>query len=883
MKNNLNKKILLIDDDVEILNLLSRYLAPESYTIFTASSGRAGLQTAQQNFPDLIILDIVMPKVDGFEVCKKLQENQNLSYCPVIFLSAFDDQKNRMKAFSLGAVDFLPKPILKEELLKKVRQHLSLSKKWQGLKKEGKSKEKLPLEESKKKRPVEEQSYKEKINSFHRFLSKELILKDKTEEKLHGVSFLNIYQEMEKLGIDSARIAQILAKFCRLKYVSSIEPNSVVLGLLPYSFCQRNLVIPISENDTSYFIISNPLDLSLLDSLEKVIGRGQNLNCKLSNPDTIKHFFEDVQTLDISYLSKKEEIGLDKDKISEDDEDTTPSKREIKLVTGQDSSFLHDEKLSAFVSMTNQILTSAINQRSSDIHIEPKENKAYVRFRVDGILRDAYFIQPETCKGLISRLKVLAHMNITETRRPQDGAIEAMLDKKKVKMRLATAGTPYGESMIIRIFNPNVSVISFSELGMNDWQTELMEKMIASTQGLILVVGPTGSGKTTTIYSLLNSIDTKTRSLVSIEDPVEYSIPYANQQEVNEKIGVTFENLLKSAVRQDPDMLFIGEIRDKYSARFAIEAASTGHLTFSTLHTVNATTAIFRLERFEISRSALAEAILVIIAQRLVRNLCPHCKEIREITKEDKNFLANFTQDISHNVGYPTGCSKCNLTGYLGRTGVYEILSFDSSLTDLVRKGVSLNEIRSLLAEQGAKFLYHHALEKIRQKTLSVKEAKLKVLSEVEADHIYIKNESSSSYEEEKLLTPLAGLDAERKKILVVEDDEDMINLISRFLTDKNYELSSAQDGIEALMKIGKINFDLILSDINMPNLNGIKLLEILKQKGINIPVIFITSRTSQADEIKGLSLGVADYIKKPISKEILIFRIERILKGSAP
>ena len=879
MNINQNKKILLIDDDVEILNLLSKYLSLKSYKIFTASSGRRGLEMAHNYLPDLIILDIKMPEMDGFEVSQKLKENEKLSYLPVIFLSSHDEEENRMKAFSVDGVDFLRKPVSKEEILKKVNKYLNEYQKWQKLNKEKRLKEKLSYKESKKQHLSESRTYKKKITSFYNFLIEKLKLKPEIEKKFSRVSFLNIFKELEKLDIDNEKTAQFLAEFNELEYLANIESASIILGLLPYSFCKTNLVIPVKENDSPAFIISNPLDLSLIDSLQKIIGWKEHLNLKVSNPDSIRRFFESVQNLEIYYPSLKEKNDPSKTEIHSE-KDGINNVRKINLISSQDVYFMSDDKLSAFVNLTNQILTAAINQRASDIHIEPKEDKAYVRFRVDGNMRDAFFIHPETCKGLISRLKVLAHMNITETRRPQDGAIEALLDKEKIKMRLATVGTPYGESMIIRIFDPSISIISISELGMNKIQTELMKEIISYNKGLILVVGPTGSGKTTTVYSLLNSIDTKSRSLASIEDPVEYSIPYANQQEVNDKIGITFESLLKSAVRQDPDILFIGEIRDKYSARFAVEAASTGHLTFSTLHTTNATTAIFRLERFDISRAALAEAILAIIAQRLVRTLCPHCKEIREITKKDKDLLANFTHNLPSHVGYPTGCSRCNHTGYLGRSGVYEILSFDSYLTNLIQSGIPISDIRSNLSKKNVKFFFHHALEKIRQNTISVSEAYSKVLSEEYSSHDSSRKEAHPSQEGDSL--PLSPLGKDRKRILIVEDDEHMKNFICLFLKDQNYEVFSAQDGIEALLQLGKINFDLILSDINMPNLNGLKLLEMVAQKGINTPIIFITSRTAKEDEIRGLSLGAVDYIKKPISKEILLFRIERILKNMA-
>ena len=446
-------------------------------------------------------------------------------------------------------------------------------------------------------------------------------------------------------------------------------------------------------------------------------------------------------------------------------------------------------------------------------------------------------------------------------------------------MRLATVGTPFGESIIIRIFNPQASVITLPELGMNENQINRMAEIARSNRGLLLVVGPTGSGKTTTLYSLINTIETHTRSLISIEDPIEYTIPYANQMEINERINVTFESLLKSAMRQDPDILFLGEIRDKYSAGMAVDAACTGHLTLSTLHTLNATTAIFRLERLDISRSDLAEGLLGVIAQRLVRKLCPYCKDIRDITDKAIELLKDFTQDIPQKVGHPVGCIKCSNSGYYGRVGIYEILSINTHVADMIRRGLSIADIRAFLFQDGEKLLFHHALEKIRETTISVQEAFSAILGEENpTDLEYI---SSIPITEEKEVPQSDTPVQEEKNILVVDADEDTRNLISLLLRKEKHHVICTDDGLDALMKIGQTSFDLILSDINMPNLDGIKMMEVLTQKGIETPVIFTTSKTTQKDKIKELSLEATDYIKKPISKSNLLYKVKQKLQKS--
>lgn len=258
----------------------------------------------------------------------------------------------------------------------------------------------------------------------------------------------------------------------------------------------------------------------------------------------------------------------------------------------------------AVLRLADRLIARAIADRASDIHIEPKGTETVVRLRVDGDMREIVALKKDTSLMVVSRLKAMAGMDIAERRRPQDGVIEMKVNGQAYKLRIATTATPDGESLIMRVLEPGANAKPLEDLGMTPDQVETMRAMASATQGLILVVGPTGSGKTTTIFSMLSQVDTRSRSLISVEDPVEYRIPFANQQQVNDKAGITFESLLKLAMRQDPDILFLGEVRDPFSAKASMDFASTGHLTISTLHTSNATSAVFRLERLNLIFSA---------------------------------------------------------------------------------------------------------------------------------------------------------------------------------------------------------------------------------------------------------------------------------------
>jgi len=483
-------------------------------------------------------------------------------------------------------------------------------------------------------------------------------------------------------------------------------------------------------------------------------------------------------------------------------------------------------------------------------------------------------LKKQTGVMVISRLKALAGLDIAERLKPQDGAVEVMYKKRTFKLRLATTSTPSGQSLIIRLLEPLATPKHLRELGMTDSQFATMMDLAGHRYGLILVVGPTGSGKTTTIYSFLSYVDTKARSLISVEDPVEYRIPNANQQQVNDKAGVTFDALLRSSVRQDPDILYLGEIRDSFSARMSVDFASTGHMTISTLHTNNATTAIFRLERLGVTREVMAEALLGIVAQRLLKKLCPVCKRVAPITNDEAELLRPFTDELPTHVAHPVGCPECR-EGYAGREGIYEIISFDAELLNRVREGMSIAELRQFIQRRGGYLISNHAVEKIRNLTFSVRDVYEKVL---------VEEIPAMPKEEEIKADKPAPAEQPRgtASILVVEDDQDNQLLISRILQQAGYDVSAAGDGVDALMLIAKRDFDLILSDINMPNLDGFKFLEIINQKGVKAPLMFLTARLEEEDEVRGLDMGAVDYLKKPIKKDALLTRVRRVLNRKA-
>ncbi len=845
--------IMCIDDDEVTLKLLDRLIKNAGLDVITAASGRNALEKAKKTRPDIILLDIMMPDMDGYQVCSKLQKNNETSYIPVIFVTALGKKQDKARAFSVGATDYLVKPIKKDDLLQKIRKHIKTDTQWKELRKNDRGwREKLLPSE---------------FLQFKEFLFAQIALEPEKRYKFSNIPPQKIYLISGAVKISKSKIAQLIAKFLKVPCPSKINTDHIRLGVLPTTYCRSNHVVPVSNvSGKEGFVLSNPFDWDLMDNLMRLSDIDKKFEFMITEPGNIDSLFEHGEPA--------------KPKTS------FPTKERRKAAGLVSKSKIKEKPV---IHISNILLDKAVKERASDIHIEPKELDTVIRFRVDGDLKDIVTIKKNTGIKLISRYKVIGGLDIAERKKPQDGTFAAIIDERTFNFRISTTSTPDGESLVMRMLEPYAKPKDLTELGMTEKQVNTLIACANRKAGLILIVGGTGSGKTTTIYSLLSKINIRIRSLMSIEDPVEYRIPLANQQQVNEKTGVTFDALLKASVRQDPDILYMGEVRDTYSAKMGIDFASTGHLTITTLHTSNATTAIFRLERLGVDRGIMADTILAVVAQTLLKRLCRHCKEIVPISQEEVEMLSPFTDNIPSMVAHPVGCPKCNNTGYYGREGLYEILSFDPKISEMVRVGISIAEIRAFTHTRGDYLITDHALEKMRNHLFAPKDIYDKLLiEEIDFRKLPLKKiapaetvipEAAPAKATVSAVAPGKLKKEEPPLILIVEDDGLTQKLIARLLENRGYRVTIAGDGIEALLCLGKEEFNLILSDIKMPNLDGFKLLEMMGQKGIKAPVIFMTSRTDPEDELKGFKLGAMDYIKKPIQKEIFLLRVERALE----
>ncbi len=372
------------------------------------------------------------------------------------------------------------------------------------------------------------------------------------------------------------------------------------------------------------------------------------------------------------------------------------------------------------ITQVDQIIQSAIEVGASDIHLEPFEKKYRLRFRIDGVLQEITELQLSQKDAITSRLKIMAELDIAEKRRPQDGRIKIRAKQgQDIDLRVSTLPTQYGEKIVLRILDKGSLQLSLESLGFSEEVLSAFRKEINNPYGMILVTGPTGSGKTTTLYSALNEINSEEVNITTIEDPIEYNLEGINQTQVHEEIDLTFVNILRSILRQDPNIIMVGEIRDKETVEIAIRAALTGHLVFSTLHTNDASSAVSRLVEMGVEPFLVSSSVRMVMAQRLVRKICEHCKTnyepdsvlVKELGLEDHN---EFKQGA--------GCSECNQSGFKGRTALIELLTMSDELTSHINTSANSSEIKLIATKQGMRTLRDVGIQKIRKGLTSVEE-----------------------------------------------------------------------------------------------------------------------------------------------------------------
>lgn len=444
---------------------------------------------------------------------------------------------------------------------------------------------------------------------------------------------------------------------------------------LPYYFASQNGVFVEGEAGARVLHCRTGLTLDTYNEVRRYLGEGFDIQ-HYDESSFTKALTAYYQRGDDQARQAADDLGADIDLAGLLDE----IPRDIDLMEAEDDA--------PVIKLINAVLSQAISERASDIHIESFESALSIRLRVDGVLRE--LIQPERALGplLVSRLKVMARLDIAEKRVPQDGRISIKVAGKSVDIRLSTIPSAHGERVVLRLLDKEAGQLQLGQLRMSDKVLETFKHCLATPHGIILVTGPTGSGKTTTLYAGLTHINEPGRNILTIEDPVEYLLAGVGQTQVNAKVGMTFARGLRAILRQDPDVVMVGEIRDLETAEIAVQASLTGHLVMSTLHTNTALGAITRLADMGVEPFLLSSSLLGVMAQRLVRLLCPDCKEAHELTTKEREMLG-LEPDSSHVVYEAKGCARCKHTGYKGRAGIYEMIEVDTALREMIHDGAN--------------------------------------------------------------------------------------------------------------------------------------------------------------------------------------------------
>ena len=475
------------------------------------------------------------------------------------------------------------------------------------------------------------------------------------------------------------------------------------------AFLKKNGMVPVATQDDAYIAINDPFSFQAFDDLCAILGWNgvRPVLCPLAAITTAINFAYDMTQ------DSAAEVMQDID--SEDPEALFSEIEE----TGD---LLDDTSDAPVIRLVNLMFSQAVRDNASDIHIEPYQNSLKIRQRLDGILYDMLSPPKHVQSALISRIKIMANLNIAEKRLPQDGRIELKVGNKDVDIRVSTLPTSFGERVVLRLLDKSSVLITLTELGMPDDRFIPFSEQIKAANGIVLVTGPTGSGKTTTLYAALTSINNTDINIITIEDPVEYRISGIGQVQVNPKINLTFASGLRSIVRQDPDVILIGEIRDTETAEIAIQSALTGHLVFSTLHTNDAASAITRLVDMGVEPFLLSSSINAILAQRLVRIICPHCKEAYTPDAEALLKLGITPDDSTQQAYRGKGCAKCHHTGYKGRCGIFELLLMDREMKHLILQTANASDIKELAIKNGMITLRHDGAMKVFQGITTIEE-----------------------------------------------------------------------------------------------------------------------------------------------------------------
>ena len=720
-----------------------------------------------------------------------------------------------------------------------------------------------------------------------------------------------------RLVTDDQILTAVAARF-RFQIADLTMLDHHVQDAVPEQLARKYNILPLRITDSFLEIATaNPFDMDAEKMLAFATGREVRL--LLYPPTRIRERLdelyrpEDVVTKLLSGLSDDSEVTQLKDEADEY------------------SASAEEAQQRPIIKLVDTLIADGITSRASDIHVEPADGGVSVRYRIDGVLRQVMKIPRSAGIPLVSRVKIMSGMDIADRLRPQDGRCRVAVNGSPVDLRVSTLPASLGEKLVIRILNAKATVLSLDALGLQEDEQKTMTKLLQNKEGILLVTGPTGSGKTTTLYAALRQVQGEGVNIVTVEDPVEYRLgSNIVQVQVNEKAGLTFATALRSILRQDPDVVLIGEIRDQETAQIAVQASLTGHLVLSTLHTNDAPNTVTRLVDMGMEAYKIASALRGILAQRLLRRLCPHCKvkQTDPLPERVKKYLPGGPGELYQGVG----CSECAMTGYRGRFGIVEILVMTAEIERLIGRGATADQIAAAAKAGGMRSLFESGIRHVVSGETSVEE--LLRVTEPPREDTPAHARTADRYDDEddergrrprrprrpvedddapavaasgtltrpsaaarELATPnldvspafelLEDLPPARTEltrkgamVLLVDDEDQLRRVMKDLLERQGYTVVEARDGAQALDEVDRHAPDIVILDLNLPGVDGYSVLSQLRSRPATrqIPIIVLTAKGDEDNEVRVLELGADDFLTKPFRAKALAARLESAL-----
>jgi type II secretory ATPase GspE/PulE/Tfp pilus assembly ATPase PilB-like protein/CheY-like chemotaxis protein len=686
------------------------------------------------------------------------------------------------------------------------------------------------------------------------------------------------------------KVVSALANRFRIPVVPSVSPDPAVKEAVSEAVIRRFNVLPFRLTDSHLDVATSaPFDIDA----EKVLAftTGREVRLFLASPSRIRDGISELFPSEdaVARLLGGLDHGAEVQQLDEDSEDIGTSAEEASHAP--------------IVRLVDMMLADGIASRASDIHVEPVDGGVAVRYRIDGVLRQVMKVPRSAGIPLISRVKIMSGLDIADRRRPQDGRARVSVNGNPIDLRVSTLPAAGGEKVVIRVLNTRATLLSLEALGMFEDERERITALLDHKEGILLVTGPTGSGKTTTLYSALRLVQGEGINIVTVEDPVEYKLgENIVQVQVQEKAGLTFASALRSILRQDPDVVLVGEIRDQETAQIAVQASLTGHLVLSTLHTNDAANAVTRLVDMGIEAYKLASALRGVVAQRLMRRLCMACRTPMTASLGPK-LRRHVPQGAT--LYQAVGCPDCAMTGYRGRFSIVEVLAVTPEIERLIGAGATADRLADAARAAGMKALWESGLRHVLAGETSTEE--LLRVTDVPAERRasaappaaeppraagvsappapaasgYAAADLSGSFDLLDELTPPAeGVPPRRATVLLVEDEESLRKVMKDLLERDGYSVAEAADGISALDQVDRVAPDVIMLDLNLPGLDGYHVLQQLRSRPATsrIPVIVLTAKGDEDNEVRVFQLGADDFLTKPFRAKALSARLEAVL-----